>query len=299
MNPTPHRPAHPLFSRDARADDTVVRVGAARFGGAHVGVIAGPCAVESAARLFADADALEERGVQVLRAGAFKPRTSPYDFRGLGEAGLLMLAEARTRTGIAICTEVLAVDDVELVARHADLLQVGTRNMQNFPLLEALGRQDRPVLLKRGMASTIDELLSAAEYVLAAGNPNVILCERGVRGFEPRTRAMFDLNAVAVLRQLTHLPVIADPSHATGIASLVPAVAIGAVAAGASGVIIEASCDPAGAEVDGAQTIDMGTLEDVLDGLQCVAAVSGRTLGLSLPHSDADTARVMYGAGAA
>ena len=272
---------HP-YRNAARAGrpDTIVHVGDHRLpiGGHHVAVIAGPCAVEGRDTLLATARALSSLGVTMLRGGAFKPRTSPHSFQGLGEEGLQLLAEARAATGMAIVTEVLSPEEVPLVARYADVLQVGTRNMANYRLLQALGVCGKPVLLKRGMASTIEELLCAAEYVLDAGNPNVILCERGVRSFEPLVRNAFDLNAIPLLRRLTHLPVIVDPSHAAGRADLVPAVSLGAVAAGAHGIIVEVHEQPAAAVVDGSQTLDIPQAAQLLDGLEAIAVATGRTL---------------------
>lgn len=260
--------------------DTIVLVGAARtqIGGSSVAMIAGPCAVEGRETLLATARALAALGVPMLRGGAFKPRTSPHSFQGLGEAGLELLAEARAETGMAVVTEVLAPEDVPLVASYADVLQVGTRNMANYRLLEAIGATDTPVLLKRGMAATIEELLCAAEYVLAAGNPNVILCERGIRSFEPLVRNAFDLNVIPLLRQLTHLPVIVDPSHAAGRADLVHGVSLGAVAAGAHGLIVEVHEQPSAALVDGSQTLDVPAAGRLLDGVDAIAAATGRTL---------------------
>ena len=259
--------------------DTIVHVGAERvpIGGDHVAMVAGPCAVEGRETLLATARALRGMGVRMLRGGAFKPRTSPHSFQGLGEEGLELLAEARAETGMAIVTEVLAPEDVELVARHADVLQVGTRNMANYRLLEALGAQDKPVLLKRGMAATVEELLCAAEYVLAGGNPNVVLCERGIRSFEPMVRNAFDLNVIPLLRELTHLPVIVDPSHAAGRADLVHGVSLGAVAAGAHGLIVEVHEDPAAAIVDGSQTLDLPATERLLDAVAAIAGATGRS----------------------
>jgi 3-deoxy-7-phosphoheptulonate synthase len=260
--------------------DTIVYVGAQRVpvGGNHVSVIAGPCAVEGRDTLLATARALSGLGVQMLRGGAFKPRTSPHSFQGLGREGLELLAEARDVTGMAIVTEVLSPEDVPLVAAYADVLQVGTRNMANYRLLDALGQQGKPVLLKRGMAATIEELLCAAEYVLAGGNPNVILCERGIRSFEPLVRNAFDINVIPLLDELTHLPVIVDPSHAAGHASLVPAVSLGAVAAGAHGLIVEVHEQPAAAIVDGSQTLDIAQAAQLLDALAAIATATGRSL---------------------
>jgi 3-deoxy-7-phosphoheptulonate synthase len=283
------RPTEELFDLDrhpyrnavrAGRPDTIVRVGARGIpvGGDHVSVIAGPCAVEGRDTLLATARALSGLGVQMLRGGAFKPRTSPHSFQGLGREGLELLAEARDVTGMAIVTEVLSPEDVPLVAAYADVLQVGTRNMANYRLLDALGQQGKPVLLKRGMAATVEELLCAAEYVLAGGNPNVILCERGIRSFEPLVRNAFDINVIPLLDELTHLPVIVDPSHAAGYASLVPAVSLGAIAAGAHGLIVEVHEQPAAAIVDGSQTLDIPQAAQLLDGLAAIADATGRSL---------------------
>lgn len=220
-------------------------------------IIAGPCAVESREQLLSTACAVKEAGAQILRGGAFKPRTSPYQFQGLGIEGLRLLAEARAVTGLPIITEVMEPALVDVVAEHADILQIGSRNMQNFPLLLAAGRhaQQRPVLLKRGLASTIDEWLLAAEYIVAAGNPNVILCERGIRSYDPQTRNVLDLSCVPLLHELTHLPIIVDPSHATGRRELVPTMSRASIAAGAEGLIIESHLDPNNALCDGRQSI--------------------------------------------
>lgn len=272
---------HP-YRNAARAGrpDTIVRVGERRIpiGGDHVAVIAGPCAVEGRDTLLATAKALSGLGVQLLRGGAFKPRTSPHSFQGLGREGLELLAEARAATGMAIVTEVLSPEEVPLVAQYADVLQVGTRNMANYRLLQALGECDVPVLLKRGMAATVEELLCAAEYVLAGGNPDVILCERGVRSFEPLVRNAFDLNVLPLLRQLTHLPVVVDPSHAAGRADLVHGVSLGAVAAGAHGLIVEVHEQPGAALVDGSQSLDVPAAARLLDAVEAITAATGRTL---------------------
>jgi 3-deoxy-7-phosphoheptulonate synthase len=267
--------------RTGERTDTIVRVGPAGtpVGGDHLVVIGGPCAVEGRDALLETARGLAAMGVPLLRGGAFKPRTSPHSFQGLGREGLELLAEARELTGMGIVTEVLDTVDVELVAEHADVLQVGTRNMANYRLLQALGeRTDKPVLLKRGMAATVEELLCAAEYVLAAGNPNVILCERGIRSFEPLVRNAFDLNVVPLLRDLTHLPVIVDPSHAAGRADLVAAISAGAVAAGAHGLIVEAHHDPGAAFVDGGQSLDLDAMAGLLGTVDAVARATGRSL---------------------
>ena len=219
----------------------------------------------------------------MLRGGAFKPRTSPYAFQGLGERGLELLAEARERTGLAVVTEVLAIEDIELVARYADMIQVGARNMANYRLLDALGGCGTPVLLKRGMGANVEELLCAAEYVLAAGNPDVVLCERGVRSFEPLVRNALDLNVVPLLRELTHLPVLVDPSHASGRASIVPALAAGSIAAGAHGVLVEMHVDPARALVDGAQCLDVDTTAGMLTMIEAITVATGRRM-TGAPH---------------
>ena len=229
-------------------------------------VIAGPCSVENREQLLTTAFAVKAAGAHVLRGGVFKPRTSPYQFQGLGAAGLAILAEARQLTGLPIITEVMEPAMVETVAAYADILQIGSRNMQNFPLLVAIGRkaQNHPVLLKRGISATIDEWLLAAEYIVAAGNPHVILCERGVRSFDPQTRNLLDLSCVPLLHELTHLPVIVDPSHATGRRELVPSMARAAVAAGAEGLMLEVHHQPARAYSDGRQSITLETLEEIM-----------------------------------
>ncbi len=245
-----------LASREFRPQDTVVDVGGVRVGGEGVVVMAGPCSVEGEEMLLQTARHVAGRGAKLLRGGAFKPRTSPYTFQGLGEAGLKMLAQARSETGLRVVTEVMTPGDVELVARYADMLQVGTRNMQNYSLLQEVGRSGRPVLLKRGMSSTVEEWLLAAEYVLSQGNRGVVLCERGIRTFEPATRFTLDLNAVPLVRELSHLPIVIDPSQATGRWSLVRPMALAAVAAGAHGLLVEVHPNPAEALSDGAQSLD-------------------------------------------
>jgi 3-deoxy-7-phosphoheptulonate synthase len=229
-------------------------------------IIAGPCAVESREQLLSIAQAVKAAGAQILRGGAFKPRTSPYQFQGLGIEGLQLLAEARQITGLPVITEVLQPDMVETVAQYADVLQIGSRNMQNFPLLHAAGRYSlqRPVMLKRGLSATIDEWLLAAEYIVAAGNPNVILCERGIRSFDPQTRNLLDLTCVPLLHELTHLPIIVDPSHATGRRELVPAMSRAAIAAGAEGLIVEVHHDPDSALCDGRQSITPVQLQSIV-----------------------------------
>ena len=279
---TPPQPASPLTARavDAALATTPVRLGPdCVVGGRALAVIAGPCSVEGAEMLHATAVRVRALGAGALRGGVFKPRTSPYAFRGLGEDGLRLLVEARERTGLPVVTEVMDTRQVELVARHADVLQIGARNMQNFSLLAEVGRTDRPVLLKRGLSATVHELLSAAEHVMAAGNPNVILCERGIRTFETATRNTLDVSVIPVLREQTHLPVLVDPSHAGGRASLVAPLALAAVAAGADGLLVEVHPEPATARSDGEQSLDFDAFEDLMVRVAAVAAAVGRTMG--------------------
>jgi 3-deoxy-7-phosphoheptulonate synthase len=250
-------PPPELFSSASGSERTVVRVGAVEIGAGQPVVIAGPCSVESYEQVLATAEAVKFSGAAILRGGAYKPRTSPYDFQGLGVKGLKFLAEARERTGLPVVTEVMSWEEVPLVARYADMLQIGARNMQNFALLRAAGRSGKPILLKRGGGSTIEEWLHAAEYILSHGNPNVVMCERGIRTFERATRHTLDLNAVAIVRERTHLPVIVDPSHAAGLRSIVPALTLAGLAAGAQGAIIEVHPDPDHALSDGAQSLDL------------------------------------------
>ena len=244
-----------FVSKEFKQDRSRIRVDGSEIGGDEFVVMAGPCSVENEKQILETAEAVAAAGAKVLRGGAFKPRTSPYDFQGLALEGLKLLAKARETTGLAIVTEVMSEGDVDTVAEYADVMQVGARNMQNFSLLKALGKCPRPVLLKRGMSSTIKELLMSAEYITAHGNPNVILCERGIRTFETATRNTCDIAAVPVLRELTHLPVILDPSHATGKRSLVPALSRAAVAIGADGLIVEVHPRPEKAMSDGAQSL--------------------------------------------
>ena len=266
-----------LSSREVHAADTVVRVGDVPIGGGRpLVVLAGPCSVESRDQTLATARAVRAAGATLLRGGAYKPSTSPYSFRGLGPSGLELLSEARQATGLPVVTEVLTPADVELVASHADCLQIGARNMQNFSLLDACGEQRTPVLLKRGMAATVEELLLSAEYILAKGNPNVILCERGIRTFEKYTRNTFDINAIPLLKKLSHLPVIADPSHGTGKWYLVAPVALAAVAAGADGLLIEVHPSPDHALKDGFQSLTFENFEKLMAMVPAVAAAVGR-----------------------
>lgn len=260
-----------LVSYSFRQKRSTVTAGKQVIGGEKVVVIAGPCAVESRESIFEIAQAVKSYGASLLRGGAFKPRTSPYAFRGLGEEGLSYLAEASRLTGLPVVTEVLTPENVPLVARYADILQIGARNMQNFALLEAVGDQDKPVLLKRGMMATIKELLLSAEYILAKGNTQVILCERGIRTFETETRNTLDISAVPLLKVLSHLPVVVDPSHAAGRSELVPALALAAVASGADGVMVEVHSNPSAALSDGRQSLTLEAFGDLMATLGRVA----------------------------
>jgi 3-deoxy-7-phosphoheptulonate synthase len=267
-----------LASREVRQEPSEVRVNGVVIGGKNVVVMAGPCSVESEAQVLEVADRVKESGAKILRGGAFKPRTSPYAFQGLKEVGLKYLAEARKRTGLPVVTEVLETESVEMVAEYSDILQIGARNIQNFTLLRRVGEMGKPVLLKRGMATTIQEFLLSAEYILAAGNPNVILCERGIRTFEPSTRFTLDLNAVPVLKKLSHLPVVVDPSHGTGHWDLVAPMAKAAVACGADGLIIEVHPRPEEALSDGPQSLKPTKFAQLMRELKPVAEAVGRSL---------------------
>ena len=257
-----------LVSREFRPSPSVVRVGRCEFGGAGFTVIAGPCSVESERQIMETAEGVAEGGADLLRGGAFKPRTSPYDFQGLQKQGLQLLAKAGRATGLGVVTEVMSEYDMELVAEYADMIQIGARNMQNFALLKAAGRTRRPVLLKRGLSATIKELLMSAEYIAAHGNTNIVLCERGIRTFETATRNTCDISAVPVLNELTHLPVILDPSHAVGKRSLVPALARAAVAVGADGVIVEVHPRPEEALSDGGQSLTLAQFRSMMHELE-------------------------------
>jgi len=267
-----------LASRDFKPSDTTISLNGYRLGEKQVIVMAGPCSVESREQLMETAWAVKEAGAHMLRGGAFKPRTSPYSFQGLGEEGLKILADARRETGLYVVTEVMSPDQVPLVSRHANVLQVGTRNMQNYSLLHAVGESGMPVLLKRGMMSTINELLMSAEYILSHGNHNVMLCERGIRTFETYTRNTCDINAVPLLKELTHLPVIVDPSHATGKTSLVRAVSKAAVAAGADGLLIEVHPEPESALSDGDQSLTPEEFKTVMDEIRRIAEATDRSI---------------------
>jgi len=261
-----------IASIETKSEPTVVRAGSLTVGGGHLGVIAGPCSVETEEQIVDTARAIKKSGATALRGGAFKPRTSPYSFQGLKEEGLRMLAVARAETGLAIVTEVVAGEDVDLVADYADVLQIGARNMQNYRLLEAVGRTSRPVLLKRGPSATVEELLLAAEYILDAGNQQVMLCERGIRTFEAHTRFTLPLATVPYLKAKTHLPVVIDPSHGTGHTPLVPAMARAAIAAGADGIIVEVHPNPEKALSDGYQSLTFDQFEAMMTGCRKVAA---------------------------
>ena len=241
-------------NRKFHPKDTVVQVGDVKIGGGHFAVMAGPCSVENEEQILSVAQAVKDAGAQILRGGAFKPRTSPYAFQGLGQEGIRLLLEAKRQTGLPIVTEIMSISTLEVFA-EVDMIQVGARNMQNFDLLRELGKTKKPVLLKRGLANSLQELLMSAEYIMSEGNENVLLCERGIRTFETYTRNTLDLSAVPVLHELSHLPVIVDPSHATGSARLVPSMAVAATAAGADGLIVEVHNDPSHALCDGSQSL--------------------------------------------
>ena len=280
-----------LVRRDARAERTVVRLrNGATFGGEEIAICAGPCGVESSEQLDAAARAVAGAGANVLRGGAYKPRTSPYSFQGLGEEALKMLRYAGDRFDLAVVTEVMDTRDVELVARYADMLQIGARNMQNFPLLREVGASRVPVLLKRGLSATVQEWLLAAEYVLVGGNDNVVLCERGVRSFDVATRNLLDISVVPLLEEMTHLPVIVDPSHAVGIARLVPPIAVASVAAGAHGLLIEVHPDPPNALSDGAQSLDCAQFELLMRRLAPVVEFAGRRMPARTSSRSGDSA---------
>jgi 3-deoxy-7-phosphoheptulonate synthase len=267
-----------LAAREVRPEGSRVKVAGVEIGGRRIAVIAGPCAVESEAQVEAAAAAVKAAGATLLRGGAFKPRTSPYSFQGMEDAGLDLLENAGRHVGLPVVTEIMDPHDIDLVAEHADMLQVGARNAQNFSLLRRLGKIKKPVLLKRGMSTRLEEFLMAAEYILSAGNPNVVLCERGIRTFETATRNTLDLTAVPLLKQWTHLPVVVDPSHGTGIWSLVMPMALAAVAAGADGLLIEVHPSPETALSDGPQQLRPERFAELMTALKAVAEAVGRTL---------------------
>jgi 3-deoxy-7-phosphoheptulonate synthase len=267
-----------LASRQVRPEGSRVRVNGVEIGGKSIAVIAGPCAVEGPEQVEEAALAVKRAGAHLLRGGAYKPRTSPYAFQGMELEGLRLLAQAGRKAGLPVVTEVMDPHDIDHVAEHADMLQVGARNAQNFALLRRLGRVNKPVLLKRGMSTRLDEFLMAAEYILSAGNPDVVLCERGIRTFETATRNTLDLNAVPLLKEWSHLPVIVDPSHGTGIYSLVTPMALAAIAAGADGLIIEVHPHPETARSDGPQQLKPKRFAELMAALKPVAAAVSRTL---------------------
>jgi len=264
-----------LASREFREEPTVIGVNGVQIGGGTFTVIAGPCSVETEEQVVESARIAKEAGARLFRGGAFKPRTSPYSFQGLGEEGLKLLAKAREETGLPIVTEVLDVRDIELVYRYADVLQVGARNMQNFLMLKELGGQDKPVLLKRGMSATVEEWLMAAEYILKEGNGKVILCERGIKTFETGTRNTLDISSIPAVKNLSHLPVIVDPSHATGVRELVPPLCLAAMAAGADGVMVEMHPRPREALCDGNQSLTPEDFRDMMERVREMAAFMG------------------------
>jgi 3-deoxy-7-phosphoheptulonate synthase len=272
--------SHPykLVSREFHPEDTVVSIGGVPVGGTRLAIIAGPCAVETLEQTVTIAKEVKARGAHLLRGGAYKPRTSPYSFQGLGEEGLRILAAAREETGLPVVTEALDTSSIDLVAKYADCIQLGARNMQNFELLKAAGRTGKPVLLKRGMSATLEEFLLAAEYVLAEGNPNVILCERGVRTFSDFTRNTLDLAVVPAVERLSHLPIVTDPSHGTGRRHKVAPMSLASVAAGADGVAVEVHHRPEEALSDGPQALTPAMFSDLMERLAPIAAAVGRSL---------------------
>ena len=265
-------------SRQTGSTDTIVTINGVHVGGSDIIVIAGPCAVENQEQLFDTARSVKSSGAQLLRGGAFKPRSSPYSFQGLGEEGLKLLDLIRKETGLPIVTEVMDTRQVELVANYADVMQVGSRNMQNYPLLKEVGMCRKPVLLKRGMMASIEEFLNAAEYILSYGNENIILCERGIRTFETSTRNTLDLSAVPMLKRLSHLPVIVDPSHGTGLRWMVPAMSKAAIAVGADGLLLEVHCRPEEALCDGNQSLSLDEFDLLMVELRNLAQVIGRRI---------------------
>ena len=267
-----------LVSREVKEEDTVIDVGGVRLGGGRLAVMAGPCSVESKDQILEAAHAVKRAGASFLRGGAYKPRTSPYDFQGLAEEGLELLALAREQTGLKVVTEAMDAETLPMVAEYADVVQIGARNMQNFSLLKRLGAVDKPVLLKRGPSATVREWLMAAEYVVSNGNPRVALCERGIRTFETATRNTLDLNAVPVLKALTHLPVVVDPSHGIGLRAHVPAMARAAVAAGADGLIVEVHPCPEKALSDGQQSLTPAEFASLMEQVWVIAGAIGRPL---------------------
>jgi 3-deoxy-7-phosphoheptulonate synthase len=272
----PIRQPFKLVGRELKPERTVISVGDISIGGSQFVVIAGPCSVESQAQLMETAMAVRKAGAAILRGGAFKPRTSPYDFQGLEEEGLKLLADTRDKTGLKICTEIMTTEQVDLVVDYADILQIGARNMQNFALLKKVGKIRKPILLKRGLSATVKEFLMSAEYILSEGNDQVILCERGIRTFETMTRNTLDLSAVPLLNELSHLPVMVDPSHATGKRSLIATMAKSSVAAGADGLMIEVHPNPEEAWSDGPQSLNFAEFDELMAGVSRYLRVEGK-----------------------
>lgn len=277
-NLVPIMKPYKLVSRELKTDNTVVMVGDLPIGGEELIIMAGPCAVEDGKQVMDIALAVKKAGAQILRGGAYKPRSSPYAFQGLEEEGLILLAEARAATGLKIVTEAVDTRDVEVVAKYADVIQIGARNMQNFRLLKEAGQSGRPILLKRGLSATIEEWLMAAEYIISTGNTNIILCERGIRSYETATRNTLDLSAIPVVKEVSHLPIIVDPSHATGISRLVLPMSKGALAVGADGLLIEVHPDPSRALCDGPQSLNPEEFIQLMKALRPFAQAAGRTI---------------------
>lgn len=277
-NVVPILKPYKLASREFKKENTVIRVGNEEIGGKKIAIMAGPCAIENKALLTEIADEVKKAGAGFIRGGAFKPRTSPYTFQGLGEEGLRYLAEARERSGLPVVTEVMDPRDMDAIVKYADIVQIGARNMQNFRLLKEVGEYKKPVLLKRGISATIKEWLMSAEYIMSGGNHNVILCERGIRTYETATRNTLDLSAVPILKQLTHLPVIVDPSHAVGKWDLVGPMSKAAVAAGADGLIIEVHPNPEEALSDGEQSLKPAVFKKLIEELRSIARAVGREI---------------------
>jgi 3-deoxy-7-phosphoheptulonate synthase len=274
--------AHKLVERQQDQASTVIDVLGHKIGGDHFTVMAGPCSIESREQMSAIAKAVSAQGAEILRGGAFKPRTSPYDFQGLGEEGLIFLKEAAKAHDMLTVSEVMSIEELPLVEKHIDILQVGSRNMQNFSLLKAVGKSQKPVLLKRGLAATYHEFLNAAEYILSHGNPNVILCERGIRTFETHTRNTLDLAAVPALREMTHLPIIVDPSHGTGKRELVCPMAVASLALKADGIMVEVHTDPDNSISDAAQTISPAMFETMMSELKPLSKLMQKTLSTTV-----------------
>jgi len=277
-NIVPIMKPYKLAGRELKQSSTIVEIGDVKIGGDEVVVMAGPCAIETEENYVATAIKVKEAGAKILRGGAFKPRTSPYAFQGLEEDGLKIMAAGREATGLKLVTEVIDTRDVELVSNYTDILQIGARNMQNFRLLKEVGMSSKPVLLKRGLSATIEEWLMAAEYIMASGNPNIILCERGIRTYETATRNTIDMSAIPVVKELSHLPIVVDPSHATGTWKYVSALSKGAIATGADGLIIEVHMEPNCALCDGAQSLKPSKFAQLMSELKPIAEAVGKTL---------------------